>query len=61
MTEESSTEVFDENELIAQRKEKLSKIRENGIAFPNDLFVCLGYCSYHSVNAALHTQPNVRL
>jgi len=26
----------DENKLIAQRREKLNKIRERGIAFPND-------------------------
>lgn len=26
----------DENKLIAQRREKLSQIRERGIAFPND-------------------------
>ncbi len=29
-------QVQDENKLIAQRREKLNKIRERGIAFPND-------------------------
>jgi lysyl-tRNA synthetase class 2 len=29
-------QVQDENKLIAQRREKLAKLRENGIAFPND-------------------------
>ena len=27
---------LDENQLIAQRREKLAKLRENGVAFPND-------------------------
>jgi lysyl-tRNA synthetase class 2 len=30
------TEQLDENKLIAQRREKLAKIRESGSAFPND-------------------------
>ncbi len=30
------TEQIDENKLIAQRREKLAQIRENGSAFPND-------------------------
>ena len=30
------TEQLDENKLIAQRREKLALIRENGSAFPND-------------------------
>ena len=33
MTQETE---FDENRLIAQRREKLSAIREQGNAFPND-------------------------
>jgi len=39
MTEENTTETIeavDENKLIQQRREKLSQIREEGIAFPND-------------------------
>lgn len=38
MTEENKTEDTqqDENKLIAQRREKLSAMRENGNAFPND-------------------------
>ncbi len=30
------TEQLDENKLIAQRREKLARLRENGVAFPND-------------------------
>jgi lysyl-tRNA synthetase class 2 len=29
-------QAFDENKLIAQRREKLRALRENGVAFPND-------------------------
>ncbi|MGB8146269.1 MAG: lysine--tRNA ligase, partial [Chromatiaceae bacterium] len=29
-------QALDENKLIAQRREKLRALRENGIAFPND-------------------------
>ncbi|MCW9046546.1 MAG: lysine--tRNA ligase [Gammaproteobacteria bacterium] len=38
MTEENKTQdiPLDENKLIAQRREKLSEMRENGNAFPND-------------------------
>ena len=32
----STTEVVDENHIIAERREKLAKLREGGIAFPND-------------------------
>jgi len=31
-----ATEVIDENHIIAERREKLAKLREGGIAFPND-------------------------
>jgi len=31
-----SEEIQDENKLIAQRREKLTQIRERGVAFPND-------------------------
>ncbi len=34
MTEQDLT--LDENKLIAQRREKLARLREAGIAFPND-------------------------
>jgi len=27
---------LDENKLIAQRREKLARLREQGVAFPND-------------------------
>ena len=37
MTEENNTEdTLDENKLIAQRREKLTAMRELGNAFPND-------------------------
>lgn len=38
MTDENKTEEIqvDENKLIAQRREKLSVMREKGNAFPND-------------------------
>jgi len=41
MSEENNTpdtndEALDENKLIAQRREKLSAMRELGNAFPND-------------------------
>ena len=29
-------EALDENHIIAERREKLSKLRESGVAFPND-------------------------
>ena len=32
----SATEPVDENHIIAERREKLAKLRSNGIAFPND-------------------------
>lgn len=32
----TATEALDENKLIAQRREKLTRLRENGHAFPND-------------------------
>ena len=35
MSNENETE-FDENRLIAQRREKLAELREQGNAFPND-------------------------
>ena len=31
-----ATEVVDENHIIAERREKLAKLREGGVAFPND-------------------------
>ena len=31
-----ATEVIDENHIIAERREKLAKLREGGVAFPND-------------------------
>ncbi len=36
MSEENQVEVQDENKLIAERRAKLTALRENGIAFPND-------------------------
>ena len=36
MSEENQVEAQDENKLIAERRAKLSAIRENGVAFPND-------------------------
>jgi lysyl-tRNA synthetase class 2 len=36
MTEPSTAPVQDENRLIAERRAKLAKLRETGIAFPND-------------------------
>ena len=35
-TEETVVTAEDENKLIAQRREKLSALREKGNAFPND-------------------------
>ena len=31
-----ATEAVDENHIIAERREKLAKLRSNGVAFPND-------------------------
>ena len=31
-----ATEVVDENHIIAERREKLAKLRASGVAFPND-------------------------
>lgn len=36
MTEQNNTPTQDENQLIAERRDKLKKLRETGIAFPND-------------------------
>ena len=36
MTEQNNTPVQDENQLITERRDKLKKLRETGIAFPND-------------------------
>ncbi|MHB9101818.1 MAG: lysine--tRNA ligase [Sulfuricella sp.] len=36
MTEQNNTPVQDENQLIAERRDKLTKLREQGTAFPND-------------------------
>ncbi len=36
MSEEKQTPAVDENKLIAERRAKLSGIREQGVAFPND-------------------------
>jgi lysyl-tRNA synthetase class 2 len=35
-TEQSPAEALDDNKLIAQRREKLAAVREQGVAFPND-------------------------
>ena len=35
-TPSPATEVVDENHIIAERREKLAKLREAGVAFPND-------------------------
>ena len=35
-TQAPATEVVDENHIIAERREKLAKLRSNGVAFPND-------------------------
>ncbi|NBV02323.1 MAG: lysine--tRNA ligase, partial [Burkholderiaceae bacterium] len=32
----ATPEAVDENHIIAERREKLSKLRESGVAFPND-------------------------
>ena len=32
----AATEVVDENHIIAERREKLAKLRAGGVAFPND-------------------------
>ncbi len=36
MNQQNQTETVDENKLISERRSKLSELRENGIAFPND-------------------------
>ncbi|MGB5643087.1 MAG: OB-fold nucleic acid binding domain-containing protein, partial [Gammaproteobacteria bacterium] len=36
MSDKKALSVDDENKLIAQRREKLAVLRENGTAFPND-------------------------
>ncbi len=36
MSENENTEVIDENKLIAQRREKLAALRDQGQAYPND-------------------------
>ena len=36
MTESTDNPIIDENKLIAERREKLKALREQGIAFPND-------------------------
>ena len=36
MNPQNQTDTVDENKLIAERRSKLSELRENGIAFPND-------------------------
>ncbi|NQW69103.1 MAG: lysine--tRNA ligase, partial [Betaproteobacteria bacterium] len=33
---DSANEIVDENHIIAERREKLAKLRAGGIAFPND-------------------------
>ena len=35
-TPSPATQVVDENHIIAERREKLAKLREAGVAFPND-------------------------
>lgn len=47
--EQNTEEQFDENKLIAQRREKLSALREAGNAFPNDF-------RRDSLSAELHAQ-----
>ena len=59
---QSRHEEQDEHKLIAQRREKLAKLREEGIAFPNDFRrnVMAGelHAEYHSHdNAALEANP----
>ncbi|WP_233842846.1 lysine--tRNA ligase [Dyella sp. 2HG41-7] len=39
MSESTDTPIIDENKLIAERREKLSALRTQGIAFPNDFKV----------------------
>ena len=39
MSESTDTLIIDENRLIAERREKLNALREQGIAFPNDFKV----------------------
>jgi lysyl-tRNA synthetase class 2 len=39
MSETTDTPIIDENRLIAERREKLHALREQGIAFPNDFKV----------------------
>ena len=39
MSEPTDTPIIDENKLIAERREKLKALREQGIAFPNDFKV----------------------
>ena len=39
MSESTDTLIIDENRLIAERREKLKALREQGIAFPNDFKV----------------------
>lgn len=34
---EQQHEQHDDNKLITQRREKLAKLREQGVAFPNDV------------------------
>ena len=36
MSDQTNTPAQDENHLIAERRAKLSALREKGVAFPND-------------------------
>ena len=36
MTTDQQNPILDENHIIAERREKLAKLREKGVAFPND-------------------------
>ena len=36
MSQEQQSPIVDENHIIAERREKLAQLRQNGVAFPND-------------------------
>lgn len=59
---ESTTPELDENQIIAQRRDKLTRLRQNGIAYPNDFrrdaFAADLQTQYqNSDKAALEAQP----
>ena len=47
----SVTEVQNENSVIAERRAKLLKLREHGVAYPNDFATIRGQCSISSKKA----------